>query len=371
MVNPRKMCRNHLLGEHKELHQLIGSLNKNISVKGHVEKGQIEIHSIKKRHNELVTEMQKRGYSHNSPLPKFKDYKMGKINISANEKELIKRCINCKKIIDKRGNNMEIPNLKEILKPRWAHRVGYSFKGEKKVELKIFEQGTTPRDNNLLKKLGIKKRDKVLAIAAYYASWAKELQKAGAKVDYSDISRSIANWVKKNIKPKFRKYVVSNYELIPKKPNEYDWTFTYEACGGGRGLPIAYLRSLLNKKGGILMMCIELKHKKANASKVKRYPSIVKTLSRIYNTSYSVNEKKIKVHKREEDVKVRNFLICKIFTNRLARKRVEFDLKFLGEIKNKKKIKLKNKEEENSLKRLNKITKMLVKEDFIKNIEIR
>lgn len=99
MVKPEKMCRNHLLGEHKELHQLIGSLNKGRSVEGHVMKGQIEIHSIKKRHKELVQEMIKRGYKHFSPLKKFKDYRAGKVNISENEKELIRRCRACKELL--------------------------------------------------------------------------------------------------------------------------------------------------------------------------------------------------------------------------------------------------------------------------------
>lgn len=98
MINPKKMCRQHLLGEHKELHQLIGSLNKGKSVKGHLDKGQIEIHKIKTRHEQLVKEMKRRGYNHNSKLLKFKDYKAGKINISENEKELIKRCNECRKI---------------------------------------------------------------------------------------------------------------------------------------------------------------------------------------------------------------------------------------------------------------------------------
>ena len=96
MVNPSKLCRNHLLGEHKELHQLIGSLNKKKSVLGHIEKDQVEIHNIKKRHEQLVLEMTKRGYNHQSPLPKFKDFKAGKINISLNKKELTKRCKECK-----------------------------------------------------------------------------------------------------------------------------------------------------------------------------------------------------------------------------------------------------------------------------------
>ena len=60
MISPSKMCRQHLLGEHKELHQLIGSLNKGKSVKGHINKGQVEIHNIKSRHKELVKEMKLR-----------------------------------------------------------------------------------------------------------------------------------------------------------------------------------------------------------------------------------------------------------------------------------------------------------------------
>lgn len=96
MINPKKLCRNHLLGEHKEIHQLVGSLNKGKSIKGYLEKGQVEVHSIRKRHKEIVMEMKSRGYAHNSPLPRFKEFKAGKVNISENEKELIKRCENCK-----------------------------------------------------------------------------------------------------------------------------------------------------------------------------------------------------------------------------------------------------------------------------------
>lgn len=95
MVNPKKLCRNHLLGEHKEIHQLIGSLNKGKSIQGHLEKGQVEVHNIKKRHEQLVKEMISRGYKHKSPLPKFKEYNAGKINIYLNEKELARRCKNC------------------------------------------------------------------------------------------------------------------------------------------------------------------------------------------------------------------------------------------------------------------------------------
>jgi len=97
MTNPKYLCRNHLLGEHKELHQLIGSILAKKSIQGHIEKGQVEVHNIESRHRELVKEMKKRGYNHKSDLKKFKPFKAGKINIIENYKELEKRCLECRK----------------------------------------------------------------------------------------------------------------------------------------------------------------------------------------------------------------------------------------------------------------------------------
>lgn len=95
-VNPRKMCRAHLLGEHVEIHMFVGCLKKNKSVEGYIRDGLIEIHNLKQRHDELVGEMKRRGFNHNSPLPRFHSYKAGSIDIKANEKELVRRCPNCK-----------------------------------------------------------------------------------------------------------------------------------------------------------------------------------------------------------------------------------------------------------------------------------
>jgi hypothetical protein len=105
MVNPKYLCRNHLLGEHKEIHQLVGSILAKKSIKGHLEKGQVEIHNIQKRHEELVKELKKRGYNHKSPLKKFKTFKAGKINIIENYKELKRRCKKCKELITKKTIN--------------------------------------------------------------------------------------------------------------------------------------------------------------------------------------------------------------------------------------------------------------------------
>ena len=68
MVNTEIMCRQHLLGEHKELHQLRGQLKKRYGVNKYIENNCLEITSIITRHDQLVQEMLRRGYNHKSPF---------------------------------------------------------------------------------------------------------------------------------------------------------------------------------------------------------------------------------------------------------------------------------------------------------------
>jgi len=91
-------------------------------------------------------------------------------------------------------------------------------------------------------------------IAGYYGTWASKIAEAGAEVYYSDISRPMVRYARKKYGCLFRDYICSNYEFMPKHAREYDWTFTFEACGGSQGLPIAYMRSLMNNKGGIIVL---------------------------------------------------------------------------------------------------------------------
>jgi hypothetical protein len=67
-----QLDRQHLLGEHAELHCIVGALlEKYKAYRNHPEtlrfKGRIE--QLYSRHSEQVAEMTKRGYKHNSPLP--------------------------------------------------------------------------------------------------------------------------------------------------------------------------------------------------------------------------------------------------------------------------------------------------------------
>lgn len=72
-VDPKLLCRAHLLGEHRELHGLWNILTKHGGKGGysrHTETlrwvGKLE--SLRKRHEALVEEMVRRGYRHKSDL---------------------------------------------------------------------------------------------------------------------------------------------------------------------------------------------------------------------------------------------------------------------------------------------------------------
>lgn len=95
-VNPKILCRNHLLGEHNELHMFVGTILKGKSLTGYIKNNLVEVHSIKSRHEELAVEMTRRGYHHQSPLPQFTDYHEGMVDPEKSLAELRLRCKSCK-----------------------------------------------------------------------------------------------------------------------------------------------------------------------------------------------------------------------------------------------------------------------------------
>ncbi len=106
MVNPALMCRQHLLGEHVEIHMLIGSMKRNKSLKGFIELGLLEPSSVSTRHAALVAEMQTRGYKHQSSiddaelssyLDSYDDaIALAMVDSEASLKDLYNRCPNFK-----------------------------------------------------------------------------------------------------------------------------------------------------------------------------------------------------------------------------------------------------------------------------------
>jgi hypothetical protein len=72
-VDPKILCRKHLLGEHRELHAVWTILTQN--KKGYTSHPETKrwvgkLSALYKRHEILVNEMIERGYRHNSPLDK-------------------------------------------------------------------------------------------------------------------------------------------------------------------------------------------------------------------------------------------------------------------------------------------------------------
>lgn len=68
---PQLLCRQHLLGEHRELHAIWNILTQSKQgYRNHPEtkRWQGRLAALFERHEELVKEMQRRGYRHGSPL---------------------------------------------------------------------------------------------------------------------------------------------------------------------------------------------------------------------------------------------------------------------------------------------------------------
>jgi hypothetical protein len=96
------LCKDHLLGEHSELHKLVGGIRNHPHGKaiadGQAAKGNVDTRVIEQRHAELVQEMRRRGYDHDSPLSYGEDEYQATADIDPeeNRRELAGRCAACR-----------------------------------------------------------------------------------------------------------------------------------------------------------------------------------------------------------------------------------------------------------------------------------
>ena len=99
MVPPEVMCRKHLLGEHVEIHMMVGSLRRGRSIAGHLERKQLEPCAAQQRHSALAAELRRRGYRHVSPLPGHGQLtamqRAVKVDAAWSLIELRRRCAEC------------------------------------------------------------------------------------------------------------------------------------------------------------------------------------------------------------------------------------------------------------------------------------
>ena len=74
-ISPYRLCKNHLLGEHRELHAMwtvITENKKGYSLHPETLRWKGKLKAMYFRHEKLVQEMTRRGYNHQSPLDKKK-----------------------------------------------------------------------------------------------------------------------------------------------------------------------------------------------------------------------------------------------------------------------------------------------------------
>jgi hypothetical protein len=70
-IPPKKLCRNHLLGEHNEIHAIFSIIaynKKGYSNHPEVKRWEGKLKALYKRHQRVVDEILVRGYRHKSPL---------------------------------------------------------------------------------------------------------------------------------------------------------------------------------------------------------------------------------------------------------------------------------------------------------------
>ena len=107
-VDPKLMCHRHLLGEHKELHMLAGSIRKGKSIAGYVSRGLVEPHKAQKRHDALVAEFRRRnwpsGREHNTPLS-LSAAPEGHVSVRRSLRDLADRCPRCRERIRRYAGN--------------------------------------------------------------------------------------------------------------------------------------------------------------------------------------------------------------------------------------------------------------------------
>jgi len=98
-IEPKYLCRPHLLGEHRELHAVWKILTVNNGVGGYAKHPETlrwngRLKALFSYHDRIVAEMKNRGYKHNTPLDKKlakgKEKQDKFVNTLEEQKEILK-----------------------------------------------------------------------------------------------------------------------------------------------------------------------------------------------------------------------------------------------------------------------------------------
>jgi len=107
MIPPDLLCRQHLLGEHKEIHMLIGTVNKGKNLGRFLTDRLVDTVQAHARHGVLVKEMKRRGYNHRSPLLPYTEEcpSCQTVDRARSARDLYDRCNECRSNLVDYANN--------------------------------------------------------------------------------------------------------------------------------------------------------------------------------------------------------------------------------------------------------------------------
>jgi hypothetical protein len=94
-VPPKLLCRQHLLGEHVEMHMFAGAHRRGYNLSGYVRRGLLNPERLLARHVELAREIVSRGWRHQSPLEEPVLTQVVYVDGFASLEELARRCSEC------------------------------------------------------------------------------------------------------------------------------------------------------------------------------------------------------------------------------------------------------------------------------------
>ena len=207
-------------------------------------------------------------------------------------------------------------------------RMQYSISRRRRWGWSLYkEQTIAPKSKGLSKKLGIKRGSRILVLAGCFGDWADALARDGNRVVYSDVSADMVRGIKESEKgKKFESVRVFEASQWPRKSMRYDWSFSFEPIPiPYRGLHLALMRSLLNRKGAKLVYG-ELFYDGA-----QKTGKDVEEIARLYGARYVKQVVKI------EDVRggEHEITVFTLKTNEEARRKAWIDVQVLKEVRRK------------------------------------
>ncbi len=190
-------------------------------------------------------------------------------------------------------------------------------------------QAIVPMSKGLSKILGIERGSRILFFAGCYGDWADALARDGNHVIYSDVSRNMVREVNKpHYFRQFEEARVLEASQWPRKPKRYDWSVSFEPVPlVDKGLPLAVMRSLLNRKGVKLIF----------GSSYLGTLEIVHKLMREIAYIYGAKCRKKSTWVRDIYEGRRKVIVLTLVTNEEARRKAWIDVQVLKAVRSKRK----------------------------------